>query len=185
MKIITIALIYLALSVAAAAQTQTEKPKENLQIPAMQPESKRAEMKKLDALIGSWVGSGWIMHASGKESFVGTETVQKKIDGLALLVEGNYKNKDGVIIHETLAVLSPNAKTKNFGFQTFLANGMSGEHEFKVTETGWRWGLQFPGGTMRYDIRIENDTWIETGEMSRDDGKTWMKFFEMNLKKIK
>ncbi len=148
-------------------------------------EAKRAEMKKLDGLIGQWSGSGWIMHEKGRETFTGTETVQRKLDGLALLVEGNFKNKEGVIVHETLAVLSPNTKTKNYDFRTYLANGMNGEQELKAVGGSWQWGFQIPNGAIRYDIKIENNTWIETGEMSRDDGKTWMKFFEMNLKRVK
>ena len=183
MKNILLALFCLALSVAA--QAQTEKPKENMQMPNAQAESKRAEMKKLDALVGQWSGTGWIQREQGKENFAGTETVQRKIGGLALLVEGNFKDKDGAVVHETLAVLSPNSKTKNYDFRTYLASGISGEHEFKTTERGWQWGFTFPNGAIRYDIRIENETWIETGEMSRDGGKTWMKIFEMNLKKVK
>ncbi len=181
MKNILLALFCLALSVAV--QAQTEKPKENM--PNAQTESKLAEMKKLDSLVGQWNGIGWILREQGKENFAGTETVQRKVGGLALLVEGNFKDKDGAIVHETLAVLSPNLKTKNYDFRTYLASGTSGEHEFKMTEQGWRWGFTFPAGAIRYDIRIENETWIETGEMSRDGGKTWMKFFEMNLKKVK
>ncbi len=148
-------------------------------------EAKRTEMKKLDGLIGQWSGSGWIMREKGKETFNGTETVQRKLDGLALLVEGNFKNKEGVIVHQTLAVLSPNTKTKNYDFRTYLANGMNGEQELKAIGGSWQWGFQVPNGIIRYDIKIENDMWIETGEMSRDDGKTWMKFFEMNLKRVK
>jgi hypothetical protein len=148
-------------------------------------EAKRTEMKKLGALVGQWSGSGWILHEKGKEIFNGTETVQRKLEGLALLVEGNFKNKEGVIIHETLAVLSPNTKTKNYDFRTYLANGINGEQEFKAVDRGWQWGFQIQNGAIRYDIKIENDSWIETGEMSRDNGKTWMKFFEMNLKRVK
>jgi len=148
-------------------------------------ESKRAEMKKLDALVGQWSGSGWIMHEKGKEIFNGTETVQRKLEGLTLLVEGNFKNKEGVIVHETLAILSPNANTKNYDFRTYLANGMNGEQELKAVGGSWQWGFQIPNGMIRYDIKIENDVWMETGEISRDNGKTWIKFFEMNLKRVK
>ncbi len=148
-------------------------------------EAKRTEMKKLGALVGQWSGSGWIMHEKGRETFNGTETVLRKLDGLALLVEGNFKNKEGVIVHETLAILSPNTKTKNYDFRTYLANGINGEQELKAVGNTWQWGFQIPNGAIRYDIKIENDTWIETGEISRDNGKTWMKFFEMNLKRVK
>ncbi len=167
-----------SVSFAAAQDSKNMQPQELK-------EAKRAEMKKLDGLIGQWSGSGWIMHEKGKETFVGTETVQRKIGGLALLVEGNFKDKEGVVIHDTLAVISPNMKTKTYDFQTYLANGISGEQELKAVGSSWQWGFKIPNGIIRYDIKIENETWLETGEMSRDDGKTWMKFFEMNLKRVK
>ena len=134
MKNILFALVCLALSVAA--QAQTEKPKENTPMQNAQTEAKRAEMKKLDALVGQWSGTGWIQSEQGKESFAGTETVQRKIAGLALLVEGNFKNKEGVVTHETLAVLSPNLKTKSYDFSTYLATGITGKYEYKAMEKG-------------------------------------------------
>ncbi len=182
MKKILLALTCVILSVSFARAQEDSKPKENMQPNLI--EAKRSEMKKLDRFVGKWQGSGWIQQGKDRENFVGTEAVQRKLDGLALLVEGNYKNKDGKVIHETLAVLSPDLKTKNFDFQTYLANGISGKYELKTTETGWQWGFEFPGVVMRYNIRIENDVWTEIGEMSQNAGKTWMKFFEMNLKKI-
>ncbi len=145
----------------------------------------RAEMSKLDKMVGQWKGSGWIQQGKEKENFVGSEIVQRKLDGLGLLVEGNFKNKEGVVIHETLAVLTFNPKTKNYDFDTFLANGSSGEHELKSTADGWQWGLQFPGGSMRYTTKLSSTTWFEVGEISMDEGKTWRKFFEMELKKNK
>ncbi len=180
MKNILLAFIFIA-AIVSTAFAQNEK--EKMQQPNAA-EAKRAEMKNLDRLIGQWKGAGWIQQGAKRETFDGTETVQRKIGGLALLVEGNFKNKEGVVIHDTLAVISPNMKTKTYDFQTYLANGMNGIQELKTIEGGWQWGLQFPGGAMRYTIKIENDIWNEIGEMSRDDGKTWMKFFEMNLKKV-
>jgi hypothetical protein len=180
MKNILLAFIFIAATVPFAfAQSEKEKMQQTNAA-----EAKRAEMKNLDRLIGQWKGAGWIQQGATRETFEGTETVQRKIGGLALLVEGNFKNKEGVVTHDTLAVISPNTKTKNYDFQTYLANGMSGVQELKAVEGGWQWGFQFPGGEIRYIIKIENSVWSETGEMSRDEGKTWMKFFEMNLKKV-
>jgi len=148
-------------------------------------EIKRSEMKKLDRLVGQWQGTGWIQQGKEKQNFAGTENVQRKINGLALLVEGNFKDKDGKVIHETIAVLSPNLQKKNYDFRAYLANGNSGDYEFKAVEDGWQWGFQFPNGAIRYDIKINNNSWIETGYFSQDNGKTWLKFFEMQLQKIK
>jgi len=178
-KNVFFAFIFFALNISLTL-AQSEK---------MQPpnlvEAKRAEMKKLERMVGQWSGSGWMQRGKEKESFTGTETVQRKLDGLAILIEGNFKDKDGVVVHETLAVLSPNLKTKNYDFRTYLANGMSGEQVFKTVGNNWQWGFEIPNGTIRYDIKIENDVWFETGEISMDGGKTWLKFFEMSLKKVK
>lgn len=147
-------------------------------------ELQRTEMKKLENMVGQWKGSGWMQQGAKRETFTGTETVQRKVDGLALLVEGKFNDPEGKVIHETLAVISFDAKMSKHRFRTYLASGISGEHDIKVLETGWQWGFSFPNGTIRYDIKIENNIWFETGEFSKD-GKTWMKFFEMKLEKVK
>jgi len=180
MKNILFVFVCMALSVSFALAQEKKNMEKGNPI-----ETKRAEMKKLDRLVGQWQGTGWIQQGKNRETFAGTETVQRKIDGLALLVEGNFKDKDGKVIHETIAVLSPNLQKKSYDFQAYLASGNAGGYEFKALGDGWQWGFQFPNGTIRYDIKINNDTWLETGEISQDSGKTWMKFFEMQLKKVK
>lgn len=147
-------------------------------------EIQRGEVKKLESMIGQWKGSGWIQQGAKRETFSGTETVQRKLDGLALLVEGKFANAEGKIIHETLAVLDYSAKNSKYRFRTYLASGMSGEQDFKVIADGYEWGFQSPMGTIRYTIKTANDVWFETGEFSKD-GKMWTKFFEMKLDKVK
>lgn len=148
---------------------------------------KRSEMKKLEQLVGQWKGSGWSQQGKERVSFVGTETVQRKIDGLALLVEGRFTAKmpggEEKVIHETLAVLSYNPQTKIYDFNTFLASGAVGKHELKIVEDGWEWGFKIPQGVIRYKIKIADNTWTEIGEIMMN-GKDWTKFFEMNLKKV-
>jgi hypothetical protein len=148
------------------------------------PELQRGEVKKLESMIGQWKGSGWIQQDGKRETFTGTETVSRKLNGLALLVEGRFTNPAGEVIHETLAVLDFNAKDAKYRFRTYLATGTSGEHDFKLISDGFEWGFQFPGGMVRYTIKTANDTWLEIGEYSKD-GKTWLKFFEMMLEKVK
>lgn len=148
-------------------------------------DAQRAEMKKLESLIRQWRGSGWILQGAKRQNFSGTEFVQRKLDGLALLVEGNFSNPEGKVIHETLAVLSFDPKAKKHNFRTFLASGMSGEYEFKsLADGGYEWGFQIPAGRVRFTIKTNNDSWFETGELSKD-GKNWVKFFEMKLDKVK
>ena len=147
-------------------------------------ETSRTEMKKLDAMVGKWQGSGWSQRGKERETYTGTETVQRKIDGLALLVEGKFVNKENVVVHETLAVLSYNSTSKDYDFNTFLFDGRKGQYTLKAAGENWQWGFSFPGGTIRYTIKLTADTWHEIGEMSMDEGKTWRQFFEMTLKKV-
>ena len=155
---------------------------------AQQPDTanaKRVEMKKVEKLVGRWTGSGWIQQGPKRETFTGSENVQMKLDGLAILVEGNFSNPGGKAIHQTLAVLSCNEKLNGFNFATYLANGITGNQEFKVVGDHYEWGFQIPNvGTVRYSIKADNDVWSETGEFSKD-GKTWFKNFEMTLNRQK
>lgn len=147
-------------------------------------ELQRNEVKKVESLVGQWKGGGWIQQGAKRETFTGTETVQRKLDGLAILVEGRFTNSEGKVIHETLAVLDFNEKDSKHRFRTYLASGRSGEHELKLVADGFEWGFQTPMGTIRYTIKTANDVWFEIGEFSKD-GKTWLKFFEMKLEKLK
>ena len=146
------------------------------------------EMKKLSYMVGQWQGSGWMEQAGKRETFSGGETVQSKLNGLALLVEGKFNSEVGgkeVTIHQTLAVLSYDERSKTYRFRTYLANGVTGDQEARLVEGGWQWGFQFPGTQIRYTIKVnERDEWFEVGEMSQD-GKTWRQIFEMTLKRVK
>jgi len=155
------------------------------QMPDFGADQQRAEMKKLESMAGNWEGSGWIQQGKDKETFTGSEIVQRKVGDLALLVEGKFTNAEGKVIHQTLAVISYDPKQKLHRFRTYLANGSSGDHVIKLLADGWEWGFETPGGVFRYIIKPSDTTWSEIGEFSRDGGKTWVKFFEMNLKKQK
>lgn len=148
----------------------------------------KAEMKKLDNGVGKWEGSGWMLHGKEKSFFTGTEHVQKKLDGLNLLVEGRFtaKGAPDQVVHQTLAVISFDNAEKAYKFRTYLLNGASGNHNIKLIDGGWEWGfdLKDNAGKIRYTIKLNADTWHETGEFSKDGGKTWMQTFEMTLKKV-
>jgi hypothetical protein len=169
----------LLLSIAAVAQT----PANPL----------AAEMKKLDFLVGEWKGQGWIEMVPGqRRTFRGEETVQRKLGGTALLIEGVHKGKpDGkdeeVIVHNALGVISYDERAKLYHFRSNLADGRYTDAEARVLSPGaMEWGFQYPGGgSMRFTISLtEKGEWREVGEMAID-GKGWRKFFEMTLQRVR
>lgn len=152
----------------------------------------KADMKKLDYMIGQWKGGGWMEYAPGRrESFTGTETVESKLDGAVIQVEGLHHAKQPgsdkeVVIHNALGILSYDERAKLYHFHAWLANGHYTEAEVNLIESGWQWGYRDPrGATVRFTIKLtEKGDWHEIGEVSID-GKTWRQFFEMNMRRVK
>lgn len=152
-------------------------------------ETVREEMKKPQWLVGRWKGGGWMQAGPQRREFVGTETVQSKLGGLSLLIEGNFRQKgaaaDAPPVHETLAVLSYDPEQRHYWLSAWLRSGYSGRYEARVGEGNVvTWYMDIPQGRVRYTIeRDDHGRWHETGEMSPDAGKTWHKFLEMTLER--
>jgi hypothetical protein len=155
------------------------------QAPASGP---RAEMKKLDWLVGRWKGAGWIqMGPQGRKEFTQTETIQARLNGLVLIIEGEGKAKeDGSTVHSALAFVSYDDRAKTFRWRAFTADGRQTDTTAKVDTHALEWGLEIPQrGRMRYTIKLnDKGEWFEIGEMSQD-GQKWNKFFEMTLQREK
>ena len=154
------------------------------------PPAELEAMKKLSYMVGKWEGSGWAMGRDGKRTNVeGGETVQMKLQGRALLVEGLFRHSDpgtpgdGVVGHETLAILTYDVPTKTYKFQTHTFNGAPGNHELKLIEGGWQWEIKQPNGPLiRFTAKFDATTWTEYGEIIME-GREAMKFLEFTLKK--
>jgi len=124
---------------------------------ADKPKSKdvqRREMKKLDWFVGRWKGAGWIqMGPQGKHEFTQTETIESKLDGLVLVIEGLGKAKeDGSTVHSALAFVSYDPRVNKFRWHAFTPEGQI-DTEAKVGADTLEWTLQIPQrGQMRYTI---------------------------------
>jgi hypothetical protein len=152
----------------------------------------KEKMKVFSSWAGHWQGEGSIQMGQGmpKKSFV-DEYVEFKLDGSILAVEGIGKsleaeNKDK-ISHHAYAILYFDQLANEYKFNTNLKDGRNSQSWFKILEDNkYAWGFDVPSGKIRYSIHLDATvkTWNEIGEFSSDNGSTWYKFFEMNLKKI-
>lgn len=148
-------------------------------------------MKKLDYMVGRWQGESWLLGPGGQRfTSRGGETVQWKLGGKILLVEGLFKSTapDGqeFTSHETLGVISYSVPEGRYSFRTYVARGGVGDHELKrVGEREWQWSPTSRGGSqVRFTLCFTEDgKWHEIGERSTD-GQTWQKFFEMTLTRV-
>jgi hypothetical protein len=174
----------LAGSLASPAQQEPRRPPV---APDTQLFEQRTAMRRLDFMLGTWTGSGWMMLGPGQRAeFNQTEVVQRKLDGTLLTIDGDGRDKNNSdrIVHNAFAVFTYNPETKQFRFQPFLA-GQQLDLSPTVSAHGWAWGFDAPYGKTRFTLDFADGNWHEIGEFSRDGGQTWMKNFEMTLTKAK
>lgn len=175
-KTILLAAAVLALA-ATAAVAQPPEP------PSLEP------MQRLDFLIGTWEGEGWMEFQPGRRAtFTSREVVEPRLGGRVLVVEGLHRapmpdQPEPVVVHHAMGVFSHDEED-GYRFHTWLANGHGGEHTARLDDGALIWGYDDPRrGEVRYTITLsEAGEWVEVGDASRD-GETWHRFFEMRLAK--
>ena len=147
----------------------------------------REAMAKLDFLKGRWKGESWTQQSSGPRlRSEGTETVESKLGGLLLTLEGVHRrasgDQSGEVVHHAFAVVSYDEKLGRYRFQAFTERGGFADAHAKAMERKLEWHmLVAPSVEMRYTITLnDRGQWFEIGEVSRD-GNEWAKVFEMTL----
>ncbi len=90
-------------SLAASAQ---QEPRSRAMAPDTQIADQRAAISRLDFMLGTWTGSGWMMLGPGQRAeFNQTETVQKKLEGTLITIDGDGRDKSNPdrIVHNAFA----------------------------------------------------------------------------------
>lgn len=179
MKRLSLFLLFTLLSIPAVAQ---------------QPDSiQREAISKLNWLAGQWKGEGFAEYRPGQRSYVNmTETIEPRLNGTVLLIEGLGRRKladaqEGEIVHNAMAVVSYDEKAKKYRWQAWrIPGGSYLDTDLKVGDQTLEWSMTTPqGGATRFAIKLnEKGEWHEIGEYSPDN-KSWNKFFEMTLRKVK
>jgi hypothetical protein len=109
-----------------------------------------------------------------------------------LLVEGIGRGKppgtdEEAVLFNAMAVMSYDAQAKKYKVKAYRAEGTSVDADLNLTENGFVWGFKEPqrGVEVRYTVTMTpKREWHEIGEYSLD-GKTWTKFIEMTLTRVK
>lgn len=179
--------LMLTLSLPAFAQAPAAPKPAPAQAPAP---VAREKLKRLAVMLGQWEGDGWIvMGPQGRKTFTVKESIQPRLDGTVLLVEGLGKGRiqpggPEVPVHQALGVLSYDAQADRYGFVAYRLGGEKVDTEMKTLPDGsFEWGFAAPHGQVRFTIQIADGQWVERGEHSRD-GKTFQPFFEMKLRRV-
>lgn len=133
------------------------------------------------------------MTRNGRQTFTITETMKPKLGGQILVVEGLGKSVDKDtgkerIVHQAYGIFSYDKEADKIKFRWYKAeNGEEGLTDIEVSENKFIWGFDVPENKVRVkftEVINEKGNWLEVGEVSRDSGKSWIKFFEMELSRV-
>ena len=149
--------------------------------------SNRAAIGKLGFMVGRWTGDAWMQRGSERVHTTMSETIERKLDGVVLQVEGRgvipaAAGREPRVVHHAFAVISFDAQAGTYGLRSYLASGLFGDFALTPIPGGVTWSRDVPGGRVRNTARIANDEWHEVGEFSRD-GVTWTQILEMRLRR--
>lgn len=147
-------------------------------------ETQRAAMRKLDFLVGKWSGEGRIFRSTGETvSFVQTEDVQYKIDGLILMIEGvgRTKSEAKVALH-AFALITFDDQQNAYRMRAFN-DGRWMETELNPLEQGrgFSWGFALGEARTNSLLRMtESGAWTESHEI-RTGSQPPRKFMELTV----
>jgi hypothetical protein len=155
---------------------------------SLQPKKETVDaLQKISFLTGTWKGSGYIQMGPQKRSFNQTETIALKLNGTLIQIEGEGKDDQNPdrIIHQAFAIISYDIQNTKYLMKAFRGDGGQIDADARLTDDHtFQWSFANPmAGQIKYTITVLDNKWTEIGEMSKDGGKNWNKYFEMILGK--
>ena len=147
-----------------------------------------ARMKALEFLVGEWEGEAWVQMGPGpRETVRQREWVEWEVDGEVLLIRGlgmqaDPQSGEERIGHQALATVVWDPERQVYEMWSYARGRGTGHRDIEVRDRGFVWIQTVPGGRARYTMRLdEQGRWLESGELTSDDGATWHLFLEMTL----
>lgn len=150
--------------------------------------AQRAAMDRLAPLAGRWQGEASV--SSPAPVIVHqTEQVERALDGLLLVINGTghaTADRTGAPNFQALGVISYDPRRSLYEVRAYTHEGhvTTATGEF-LSDGAFRWSFA-PGGPVqiRFTITFDQTTWREVGEMSRDNGATWTRTIDLNLRRV-
>jgi hypothetical protein len=133
-------------------------------------EAQRAAMKRLDFLVGEWVGHASVARAPGVfVELEQSEVAQFKLDGLVLMIEGVGRTKtDGKLALQALGLISFDDASDGYRMRAYN-DGRWLETDVTLLEDGkgLSWGFSFGEFSTKSVLRInDRGEWTELAEIT-------------------
>lgn len=144
-------------------------------------------------LVGEWEGEATaVMGPGAKHVLRHTERVEAVAGGTAFAVRGRgYEKMPNGAEQVTFDAFAVIYLDHDHVTPRMRAHSMQGgnyvDPEFTLRADGYTWSMRDPrAGLIKYEMHFDaQGRWVETGAVSRDDGKSWVPIFEMTLTRKK
>lgn len=149
--------------------------------------AQRAAIERLAPLVGRWQGEAQVFQPT-QTTVHQTEQVEHGLDGLVLIINGTghaTAQRTGNPVFRALAVISYNTLTNQYEVRAYTHEGHATTASGLFLDDGsFRWSFA-PGGPVqvRFTITFDQTTWRELGEISMDNGATWRRTVDLNLRR--
>ena len=150
--------------------------------------AQRAAMERLAPLMGRWQGEANVF-APSNMIVEQTELVEPALDGLLLLIRGTGHAATGESarpVFQAMAVISYDTRRNQYDVRAYTHEGHATTATGVFLDDGsFRWSFA-PGGPVqvRFTIAFDQTTWRELGEISMDNGATWTRTVDLNLRRV-
>lgn len=140
-------------------------------------------LEKLELMKGKWAGSGWVQPGPGpRHTFNQTEHVYTKLGSQLIVIDGEGRDMDtGEVTFQAFGVIK--AKTDStFQFSAYTMEGRHTLANAAMEDQKFIWWFDVGSATIRYEIELTEDTWIEDGYYIPSPEKKYP-MFHMELKR--
>jgi hypothetical protein len=165
---------------AAAAQAPSTRGNLAAQIEAM---------KKLDGMVGEWLGDGWFTVEGQRVGIVQSVVVRRELQGQVLTTRDRVQRRTDPVSPPATAsfgILSFDDASGRFLMRSYF-RGQVTDLDTEVPRPGVLVGRTTrPNGVLaRVTTDVSTDgVWHEWSEDSRDGGKTWTRNYDIVMKRL-
>ena len=149
-------------------------------------EAQRSALQKLGFLVGEWSGEASVLRGPGLfVEMVQSESVQYRLDGLLLVIEGVGRAKDdGRVVLQALGLISFDDDAGVYRFRAFNdGRWLESEVTLADSEESISWGFTLGEYKTSTVLRINDEgEWTEVGELRVGDRV--MKMMELRVGRV-
>jgi len=143
------------------------------------------KMEALKWLSGEWEGTAFLLGQDGRRQEVTHQLAfEPQLEGTMFLINENVRLA-GDTLFQNLAFFGYDVLHSQYNLHAFTSGGVQMSAYVEVLEDKMIWRFHSSGHIYRYTAHLTTQgQWHQIGEVSSDEGKSWVPFLESMLNRV-